>query len=111
MAEKKSNKEKTTEELLVELDQLFSESKPSPTPTIEIEQKADDIFDKVSSQQKINKFIDQYVVTDEFMQKVRRYARQEIDSAVLSALRSIAGVAIGTAIALLVTFLITGRFR
>lgn len=94
------------------LNQLLGRDlKPSPTSKKDIEEKSDDLLEWDSSRRKINTYIDEYVVTEEFMTKVRRYARQEIDSAVLSSLKTIAGIAIGTAIAILVTFLMTGKFK
>lgn len=82
------------------LDKLL---KPSRTSSRDIEQKAEnieeDILDKVSSQQKINNFIDQYVVTEEFMNKVRRYARQEFDSMLLKVFIWVTSIILGTVIA------------
>lgn len=86
------------------------EFKPSPTSSRDIDEKADDIFDRVSNRAKVIAWIDEYVVTEEFMNKVRRYARMEIDSMLLGLTKSVLGIALGTAIALLVTFLITGKF-
>lgn len=108
MAEKKSDLEAIGESELRSL--FFNTLKKSTTSTEKIEEKAEDILDKVSSRAKVNAWFDEYTVTEDFINKVRRYSRLEIDGMLLSLSKSVLGIALGTAIALLVTFLITGKF-
>lgn len=100
MNPKSPNNPYSPEERKKALEILLSNSlKSSPTSTLKIEQQAEDLLDKISSQQKINNFIDQYVVTEDFMNKVRRYARQEFDSMLLKVFIWIISIVLGTVIA------------
>lgn len=100
----KNNKSSLPDSTAGLIDELLNNQfTSSSTPSAEIEKTADNLLEKDSSRKKINSYIDEYVVTEEFINKIRRYSRQEFDSMLLKVFIWITGISVGTVITILLT--------
>lgn len=99
---------KSLDEIIAELEAQPVTSAPSAQ---RLEQKADDLLEQEAFRRKVNVYIDEYILTEPFIVRIQKYARQEFQNMAFAAAKAILGIALGTAIALLVTFMVTGQFK